>query len=293
MPSIHIRIIELLTKEKHSSINSFHVLAHASSNPTQVFKLKISKDKYSNVLSGDKPSSMPIFSQINNYLCIDFKRFHLITKDDLIGQLVLPLEWFPTNHIVREWFPIQRSTDCQVGMILLDVHIDSRNVAPFMAPFATLRVFPMWKKPTFGENCEIPVIPPVVYIISPNENTFSNQNQNNNMIPQAQEYVNVTSFPINPYSVNGNRPNVSSDFDDINQQHLMMQNQCDQCQIEQNQINKNQVNQNQKPFQIYSMDMSDDENEKLNNENQNEQQSNYQQYSSVYYPNLNQVLYND
>lgn len=291
MPTVNIRIIELLTNEKHSAINSFHILIRANDFPNHVFKLKIYENKYNNILSGDKPSTLLIRRQKNNFLSIDLKRFNLIGKNDLIGQLVLPLEWFPTNHIVREWFPIQKTGQFQGGMILLDIHVDSRNALPFMAPFAALRVYPCWKRPTLGENCEIPIVPPIVYLIP--SKTPNSQIQNQNLVPQVQEYVNVVDLPVNPYSINDNKSQINFDqneFDDGYYQQT--ENQQNLHLIEQ----ENQNNHEKPHFQIYSLDISDDE--KLNDDIQNEQK--YQQYStpeiqqfsSVYYPSLSLDLEN-
>lgn len=282
MPTINMRVVELLTKEKHSTINSFYILARTNNSQYQCTKMKIISNKYTNILTGEKPSSLFIRAQHNDFLNIDLKRYHFISKDDLIGQVVLPLEWFPTNHMVREWFPIQKSGEFQGGMILLDIHIDSRNVQPFMAPFAALRVFPCWERPTFSENSEIPVIPPVVYVMAPQVNS-SMLAQEQNLIPQVQEYVNVVDLPINPYSNRYKKNDININYPELNNPY----NQKDDKEDQLAQISsiENQQQQHQKQFQIYSLDISDD----VDNENINQQQSvpNVNQFQYVYNPIIN------
>lgn len=326
MPTLNIRIVELLTQEKHTSINSFHVLLHTSNHPNKITKMKITSNKNGNVLHCEKNVSLFIPNQIGNYIYLDLKRYHFVISDDLIGQLVLPLDWFPTNHVVREWFPFVQSGNFMGGMILLDIHVDARNVDPFMAPFTALRVFPCWKRPTLCENSEIPIIPPIVYIVSPQQPSYSNetnQTQQQALEPPSQQYINI--MPVNPYSRTDNLSNIPLGYatNQQNEQHLQLMRQQAQEQInleiqmyqQQNQIHSQNITNNEQstenqsidttqrppPMQIYSLNVDEidnDEIEKINHENSLQQQeASYQpqnpafsQYPNVYNPMLAQSV---
>lgn len=186
MKTLNIRVIELICSEKLSSTNSFQVCCHTSLDLDKISKIKIlSNDKDSSAgYKGDKPIQFEIPTQKEEFIYVYLKRHRLLLKDEVLGKLSLPMSWFPTNHIVREWFPFKASPVAKDGgMILLDVHFDARNVNPFMAPFAALRVYPNWTRPTLTENADYPIIPPIVYIIP---STISNQNAQ--PTPPSQPY---------------------------------------------------------------------------------------------------------
>lgn len=196
MMTLHIKIIELLTEEKHTSMNPLNIffLCNGAIN-TKFFKLKITKNKNDNTLQCQKAISYDLSTQNNCDLVIELKRHRVIVSDDALGKLTLPLSWFPTNHVVREWFPFKAaSKKIKSAMVLLDIHVDSRKATPFMAPFATLRVFPCWKRPTQTMNSDFPVPPPMVYVLSSAEQrviplqqlrVIASNQQANQQIPQA------------------------------------------------------------------------------------------------------------
>lgn len=196
MLTLNIKIIELLTEEKHTSINPLNIFffCHGANN-TKFFKSKITKNKNDNTLTCQKPIFYELMTQNNNDLVLELKRHRVIVSDDALGKLTLPLSWFPTNHVVREWFPFKAaSKKIKNAMVLLDIHVDSRKVTPFMAPFATLRVFPCWKRPTQTINSDFPVPPPMVYVLSSAEQrviplqqlrAIASNQQVNQQIPQA------------------------------------------------------------------------------------------------------------
>ena len=191
MLTVHIKVIELLTQEKHTSMNPLNIFAVCSGAlDTKLFKLKIVKGKDDNALKCQKSILYNLPTQNKNFLCLELKRHRVIVADDNLGKLTLPLSWFPTNHVVREWFPFKAaSKKVKDAMILLDVHVDARKAAPFMAPFASLRVFPCWNRPTQTINSDFPISPPMVYVISSAEQRT---------IPLQQLRMMVSQQQINP-----------------------------------------------------------------------------------------------
>jgi hypothetical protein len=86
----------------------------------------------------------------------------------MVGRCGLPLDWFPTNRIVREWFPMTLQACSPFGEIktwvLLDVHVEDRKVPKFKTAFANLRVIPNWRRPADADaECVAP--PQVVFVI--------------------------------------------------------------------------------------------------------------------------------
>lgn len=154
--TLNIRIVELLSKEKRTSINFLYFLTHTTGNEHKEAKMKITTNKSGKILICEKPIAFNIESQLNNTIYMNFKRHRFIISDDLIGEVVLPLNWFPSNHIVREWFPIvTKNNGHSGGMVLLDIHVDCRGADPFMAPFAHLNIRPTWRNPELNENAEV------------------------------------------------------------------------------------------------------------------------------------------
>jgi hypothetical protein len=106
-------------------------------------------------------------SQMSECLSLTLKKHRFFGANLMVAQCALPLDWFPTNRIVREWFPMtvapyQMGTEVPV-MILLDIHIDTRAAKAFRAAFANLRVVPNWPKP---DDCrDSPAPPQVVYVV--------------------------------------------------------------------------------------------------------------------------------
>ena len=166
MFSIHIKVIEFITVEKWTVINPL-ILVFNMSN--QIRKLKLIKKPEMSNYTCEKPIIYSSSNQKDTVLSIEFKRQKVFKQDEPLGKLVIPLNWFPSNHIVREWFPFRAasgnpnaptySKDLSSGYVLLDVHINYRNALPFMAPFAPLRVLPCWEKPKATTYYEMPIHP--------------------------------------------------------------------------------------------------------------------------------------
>lgn len=213
MPVLNIRIVELMTKERRSSINYLYTFVHTSDTQNKMIKLRITTNKKGNVLVCEKQISFKIEYQSDNYLYFDFKRHRMLISDDLLGRLVLPLDWFPTNYVVREWFPISKQgKGNEEAMILLDIHVDHRNVQPFMAPFSTMKVIPSWERPRLTENAEVAANPPVVYVISPQSNCIvipPDRSRNNPYCPPHQEAFSQDQLPYCFMPQNSNsQPNI-------------------------------------------------------------------------------------
>lgn len=216
MLTLNIKIIELITEEKHTSMNPLNIIFSCTgANNAKFNKVKITKDKSENTLKCNKTISYDLATQNNNSLALELKRHRVIVADDSLGKLTLPLSWFPTNHLVREWFPFKAANKkVKNAMVLLDIHLDARRAPPFMAPFANLRVFPCWKRPTQTINSDFPVSPPIVYVLSSAEQRVipleqlrmiaSSQHQNtlvsSDVQPIAQNYTPViaTQSQLNP-----------------------------------------------------------------------------------------------
>jgi hypothetical protein len=93
---------------------------------------------------------------------------HFFSPNRSIGGCTIPLEWFPMNRVVRDWFPI---TDGEYidnenprNIVLLDVHVASRKAKPFNGTFARLQIFPTWRRP-IDPDVECPEIPPLILVV--------------------------------------------------------------------------------------------------------------------------------
>lgn len=312
MLTVHIKVIELLTQEKHTSMNPLNIFAVCSGAlDTKLFKLKIVKGKDDNALKCQKSILYNLPTQNKNFLCLELKRHRVIVADDNLGKLTLPLSWFPTNHVVREWFPFKAaSKKVKDAMILLDVHVDARKAAPFMAPFASLRVFPCWNRPTQTINSDFPISPPMVYVITSAEQRtiplqqlrmMVSQQQINpappqilpNAQPLTQNYnpVIATQSQLNPninlqqqqQPMQRTQSLVQRPTNNINQQRPQSQiiQPQHQAQIQQNQVQP--PPQRPAPFPSYPTHSSSDDD--LNKSDEEEQQTHdNQQNAYSYYP---------
>ncbi|KAK8896123.1 hypothetical protein M9Y10_014016 [Tritrichomonas musculus] len=287
MPVLNIRIVELMTQEKKSAINYLHFLTHTNDNPNKIIKMKITTNKKGNVQICEKPISLNIGIQKNNFIHMDFKRHRMLISDDLLGRVVLPLDWFPTNHVVREWFPISKKARgvCDT-MILLDVHVDSRNVQPFMAPFATLKVVPSWQRPTLCENSEIVVNPPVIYVISPPPNYVSQTNHNPNTPPHYETYQQNQGYPCYPQFVpKAQQPVDYQTYQNANIYQMNLNQQNQHYNHSQSMYQNNESHLQQMAVPETQMNVN---NKKSENEPFADSDLMTDQQISVYYPKLQQ-----
>lgn len=179
MTQIHIRVLEIRTEETPGACHSFLVSA-ATSNITP----KKSKVKGDTIKKCNYVWTYDIASQFEANLIVKMERSRMIIKDEEVAKLIVPLQWFPTNRVVRDWFPMKASDQTHKdAFILLDVHIDDRKCEKFMAAYSTLRIFPCWNRPQDPE-CECPAPPQIVYVIG--NQPIVNES---NAVPPYQTYV--------------------------------------------------------------------------------------------------------
>jgi hypothetical protein len=77
----------------------------------------------------------------------------------VIATASLPLDWFPADQTVEDWFPFYVSPSSPHGVLgLIRVHIAKRfDLTAFTAPPGNLLVLPAWNRPTK------PIIPPTPF----------------------------------------------------------------------------------------------------------------------------------
>jgi hypothetical protein len=167
MTVVHVRVLEIRTSETHTRVNKLLLFFESRSTP-KAFRGDVRGEGF---LQCDGTWKFHVLNQSSEFLAISLKRRHFFTADDAVAKCTLPLTWFPTNCMVREWFPMVRendpsSTDIR-AMIHLEVHVETRGAEPFMVAFSNLRVVPTWPRPNDpGEECPAP--PQVVYVVAEN-----------------------------------------------------------------------------------------------------------------------------
>jgi hypothetical protein len=164
MTTVHVRVVELRTSEAHTRINKLLLFFETRSSP-KPFRGDV---EVGTPLHCEGAWTFSVLNQSSEFLAITLKRRRFFSADEVIAKCVLPLTWFATNRMVREWFPMVNESD-QSGadlraMIRLDVHIDTRFAEQFMAAFANLRVIPTWARPSENEDAS-PAPPQVVYVV--------------------------------------------------------------------------------------------------------------------------------
>jgi hypothetical protein len=164
MATVFVRVLELRTDESHSRLNKLILFAETSSSKKPL-RETVRGDSF---LKCDGFWKFEIPSQSNETLNIVLKKRHIFSRNKTLGRCVLPTTWFPTNRVVREWYPMIEESEPQGSdsstMILLDVHIDTKRAKKFKAMFSNLRVIPTWQRPV-DEFAECPAPPQVIYVI--------------------------------------------------------------------------------------------------------------------------------
>lgn len=163
MTVVWVRVLELRTQTGHSRMNKLIIYMETrTSTMIHTADLKGGID-----LKTGRKWRVSIPSQASECLSLTLKKRRIFGANRIIGQCALPLEWFPTNRVVREWFPMTDGA-YQVGsdvpaMVYLDVHVENRDAKPFMAAFSNLRVVPDWPRPDQARDSPAP--PQVVYVL--------------------------------------------------------------------------------------------------------------------------------
>jgi hypothetical protein len=117
MPVVHIRLLELRTDHRSSAANKLMISAETTS---------------------------PRIQNVEFHCAAPTQRERHPHSDEAHHLWAEPLDWFPTNCVVREWFPM--ATDSSEGyssaktMIRLDIRVNDRRAGKFQAAFSNLRV---------------------------------------------------------------------------------------------------------------------------------------------------------
>jgi hypothetical protein len=165
MAVAHIRVLEVRTLERMQKL----VLYMETRSSTSVQESGVTGNIH---MKCSRHWHFSIPSQMSECLSLTLKKRRFFGANRRVAQCALPLDWFPTNRVVREWFPMtlgqyQMGAEVPV-MILMDIHIDTRSAKAFRAAFANLRVVPNWPRPDNGRNSPAP--PQVVYVVPEHDN---------------------------------------------------------------------------------------------------------------------------
>jgi hypothetical protein len=164
MIKVFVRVLELRTEETHSRLNKLLFIAETRSSQKSVQQAVSG----TNFLTCSRCWEFSIPSQASETLSLTLEKRRIFSRNKLVGRCVLPMSWFPTHRVVREWFPMVNdlspaATDSST-MVLLDVHVDNQKVKKFKAAFSNLRVIPTWQRPV-DQSAECPAPPQVIYVI--------------------------------------------------------------------------------------------------------------------------------
>jgi hypothetical protein len=163
MPRVHIQLLELHTDEKNGIVNRLWLFADASCDAARHLR----KVKKQHVLQCTAPWTFKVPHQANEQINMLLMKRIVFGPNRAIGRCVLPLDWFPTNRVVREWFPMTFDASAPTDVttwLLLDVHVEDRKIPKFQAAFANLRIIPTWPRPV-DSNVECIAPPQVVFVL--------------------------------------------------------------------------------------------------------------------------------
>jgi hypothetical protein len=164
MTQFFVRVLELRTDEHHSALNSLRLSAETRTSKRPL-ESKVTGQTFLKA-SGHWKFSIP--SQTSEALSIILTKRRIFSRNKVVGRCILPLSWFHTNYVVREWFPMVNDLDPPgsdpTTMILLDVHVDTKSCRRFRSAFSNLRVIPTWNRPN-DQFSECPAPPQVIYVI--------------------------------------------------------------------------------------------------------------------------------
>jgi hypothetical protein len=106
---------------------------------------------------GKSPIQLSAGTRYTSTLVLKIKTDQIVPSD--VARAALPLEWFPADQVVEEWFPFKAIPKYPNGLlVLLRIHIVKRfSLPPFSAPPGRLLVLPAWDRP--GK----PAVPPTPY----------------------------------------------------------------------------------------------------------------------------------
>jgi hypothetical protein len=201
MTTLWVRVLDLRADEKHSKVNKLRLVAETRTCKKPV-RLDVQGDALLTVESHWKFS---ISSQSAETLSLELRKRCLLRSDKLVGKCILPLAWFPTNHVVREWFPMTLENQTEgldaKTMILLDVHVDAQGAKKFKAAFSNLRVIPTWMRPA-DQFSECPAPPQVIFVIQEHGASQASGEQPRYVPVGSAQYPSVETLQSGGYIAN-------------------------------------------------------------------------------------------
>jgi len=174
MAYVYVRVVELRTNVAPGYRKKLLIAIELGSNHKS-----IKKDvKARRILYCEAFWKFSISSQATETFTVCLEKHNIFSPNRPLGGCTIPLEWFPSNRIVRDWFPIIDGEYVEgedpPHMVLLDVHITTRKSSPFSSRFSRLQVFPTWKRPV-DNNVECPALPQIVLVTAPQEGPQANR----------------------------------------------------------------------------------------------------------------------
>jgi hypothetical protein len=162
MPFVNVRLLEMRTDERRSFVNKLMLDGVTTSN-----LIPVSHDiDGPGLLRCKRIWQFAVARQDGECLTLLLVKRIVFAPNRALGRCSLPLDWFASDRLTREWFPLT-NTDGGAGlkaMLLLDVHIATAPVKPFSAPFSSLRVVPTWARPVEA-YAECPAPPQLIFVV--------------------------------------------------------------------------------------------------------------------------------
>jgi hypothetical protein len=145
MPDVHLRVLEVRLPSMEVSAKNLMIYSQLTSDPKRV-KRDVRGGRLD--LNCAKSMRFHITATPDNSINFWLVKHAYFGRSKTLGRCTIPLDWFPVERVVREWFPlIETDTKFTKTTLLLDVHVASANARPFKATFARLNVIPTWPRP--------------------------------------------------------------------------------------------------------------------------------------------------
>ena len=163
--AVYVRCLEIRTDEREKGLNKLLLTVETSGLGRPSDGVISSSGDIKTCKKVWQTSSL---AQGQDNLIITLKKRCIFSANKPLAKCVLPLSWFPTNKIVRDWFPLQPSDAGDEfyanTYVLMDVHVENRGVKRFMTEFSNLRVIPSWPRPE-GADTDFPAPPQVMVVV--------------------------------------------------------------------------------------------------------------------------------
>jgi hypothetical protein len=161
MPDVHLRVLEVRLESMEVSAKGLMIYSQMTSDPKRVKRDVNGSRLYLHCTKSMKFNVQPT---PDNSISFWLVRHAYFGRGKTLGRCAIPLDWFPAERVVREWFPLlETDTAFTKTTLLLDVHITHANAKPFSATFARLNCIPTWPRPVdeFVEFRE----PQVIFVV--------------------------------------------------------------------------------------------------------------------------------